>query len=88
MGFGSGTREFWYGVQAIHCLTNPEVRTDFTFSNGTKGYLSYSNFRVGPVTEQYPLAILGYDGVTPDPLYINPSHQQWSLDQMNFYNKG
>ena len=63
MGFGSVTGEFWYGLQAIHCLTNlvqSEMHIDFTFSNGTKGYLSYSNFRVGPATEQYPLIISSY----------------------------
>ena len=54
----------------MHALTNKaqwELRIDYTFTNGTKGYLSYSNFRVGLATEQYPLTILGFDGVTTDP---------------------
>ncbi|XP_065895649.1 fibrinogen C domain-containing protein 1-B-like [Dysidea avara] len=87
MGFGSLTGEFWYGLHAIHCLTNlvqSELRIDYTFTNGTKGYLSYSNFRVGPASAQYPLTISGFDGVTTDPFYISPSHREWSLNQMNF----
>jgi len=48
-GFGSLTGEFWYGLRAVHCLTHQgqwELRIDYTLSNGTKGYLSYSKFRV------------------------------------------
>ena len=62
--------EFWIGLYSLHCLTNQgqwELRIDYTFPNGTNGYLSYSNFRVGPATEQYPLTISGYSGVTTDP---------------------
>ncbi|XP_065895658.1 fibrinogen C domain-containing protein 1-B-like [Dysidea avara] len=74
-GFGSLIGEFWYGLRAIHCLTNRgqwELRIDYTFTNETKGYLSYSNFRIGPATEQYPLTISGFDGVTTNPFsYIN-----------------
>ncbi|XP_065893832.1 fibrinogen C domain-containing protein 1-like [Dysidea avara] len=69
-GFGSLTGEFWYGLSAIHCLTNQgqwELHIDYTFTNGPKGYLSYSNCSVGPATEQYPLTISGFDGVTDDP---------------------
>ena len=86
-GFGSLTGEFWFGLRAIHCLTNQgqwELRIDYTLTNGTKGYLSYSNFRVGPATEQYPLTISGFDGVTTEPFYITPTHIHWSLNQMKF----
>jgi len=74
-GFGSLTGEFWYGLRALHCLTSQgqwELRIDFKFSNSTKGYLSYSNFRVGPATEQYPLTISGFGGVTNDPFIQEP----------------
>ena len=40
-----------------------ELCIDYAFLNGSKGHLSYSNFRVGPVTEQYPLTISGLDDV-------------------------
>ena len=74
-GFGSLNGEFWFGLRGMHTLTNQgqwELRIDYAFNNGTKGYLSYSNFRVGPATEQYPLTISGFDGVTTDPFpHIN-----------------
>ena len=73
MGFGYLRGEFWYGLHAIHCLTNQgqwELRIDYTFPNGTNDYLSYSSFRVGPATEQYPLTISGYSGVTTDPFSV------------------
>ena len=74
-GFGSLTGEFWYGLRAIHCLTSQRVwqmRIDYTFTDGTKGYLSYSNFRVWPATEKYKLSISGYSGVTSDPFSTVP----------------
>ena len=52
-GFGSLTGEFWYGLRPLHCLTSQgqwEMHIDLTFSNGTKSYLLYSSFRVGPAT--------------------------------------
>ena len=56
-GFGSLTGEFWFGLRGMNTMTSEgqwELRIDYTFLNGSKGYLSYSNFRVGPATEQYP----------------------------------
>ena len=76
------TGEFWYGLRAIHCLTSNgqwELRIDYTFTNGTKGYLLYNNFRVGPATEQYPLTISGFEGVTSDPITGS-----YSLNKMKF----
>ncbi|XP_065894761.1 fibrinogen C domain-containing protein 1-B-like [Dysidea avara] len=83
-GFGSLTGEFWYGLRAIHCLTNQghwELRVDFKFTNGTKSHLSYSNFRIGPATERYRLTISGFYGITDDPFH---SH---SLNGMKFTTK-
>ena len=64
-GFGSLTGEFWYGLTPLHCLTNQgqwEMRIDFTLTNGTKSYLSYSSFKVGPASSNYQLSISGYKG--------------------------
>ena len=64
-GFGSLTGEFWYGLQSLHCLTNQgqwEMRIDFTLTDGTKSYLSYSSFRVGPASSNYQLSISAYKG--------------------------
>ena len=68
MGFGSLTDELWYGLRALHCLTksrNWELRIDFTFSNGTKSFMHYNHFRVGPATDNYRLSISGFTGITP-----------------------
>ena len=43
------------------------ARIDFTFTNGTKSYLSYNNFAVGPANSQYQLSISGFTGITDDP---------------------
>ena len=63
-----------------------ELRIDYTFLNGSKGYLSYSNFRVGPATELYPLTVSGFDrvNVTTDPFYTIDSHDYWSLNGSKF----
>ena len=60
-GFGSLTGEFWFGLQPLHCLTNQgqwELRIDITYTNGTKSYLSYSSFKVGPTSSNYQLNII------------------------------
>ena len=70
-GFGSLTGELWYGLRPLHCLTNQgqwQLRIDFTFTNGTKSYLSYKSFSVGPSNSQYQLSISGFTGVTTDPI--------------------
>ena len=69
-GFGSLTGELWYGLRPLHCLTNQgqwKLRIDFTFTNGTKSYLSYNKFAVGPANSQYQLSISGFTGITTDP---------------------
>jgi len=69
-GFGNLTEEFWYGLRAIHCLTNQgqwELRIDYTLTTGKSGYISYSNFKVGGATTQYQLSISGFSGDTTDP---------------------
>ena len=50
-GFGNLTTELWFGLSAMNCLTSErdwELHTDFTLSNGTKSYMHYIQFRVGP----------------------------------------
>ena len=66
-GFGSLTGEFWYGLRPLHCLTNQgqwELRIDFTLTDGTKSYLSYSSFNIGPASSNYTLSISGFKGTT------------------------
>ena len=48
-GFGYLNNEFWFGLNAMHCLTsegNWELRIDFTMTNGTKSFMHYNHFRV------------------------------------------
>ena len=66
MDLVASSGEFWYGLRPLHCLTNPgqwEMRIDFTLTDGTKSYLSYSSFRVGPASSNYQLSISGYKGI-------------------------
>ena len=83
-GFGSLTGEFWYGLRPLHCLTNQgrwKLHIDFTFTNGTKSYLSYKSFSVGPANSQYQLSISGFTGITDDPFTTS------SLNNMKFTTK-
>ena len=75
-GFGSLTGEFWYGLRPLHCLTNQgqwEMRIDFTLTDGTKSYLYYSFFKIGPASSNYQLSISGYKGIaSSDPFSTHP----------------
>ena len=54
-----------YGLTPLHCLTNQgqwEMRIDLTLTNGTKSYLSYSSFKIGPASSNYQLSISGFKG--------------------------
>ena len=89
MGFGSLTGEFWFGLNALHCLTNQgewELRIDLKLINGTIIYLPYNKFAVGPATEQYPLTISGFTGYTTDPfvLHLTPTSHTTALNTMKF----
>ena len=65
-GFGSYSGEFWMGLRSMHCLTRQgdwELRIDYTLKDGTKSYLHYNKFAVGPPTNQYQLSISGFDSI-------------------------
>ena len=89
MGFGSLTGEFWFGLNALHCLTSQgewELRIDLKLTNGTRIYLSYKQFAVGPASEQYPLTISGFTGYTDDPFNSDqpPVSHGYALSTMKF----
>ena len=75
-GFGDPNGEFWYGLKSMNCLTKIgqwELRIDFEFKNGTRSYLHYNEFKVGSATDEYPLTIGGFTGITPtDPFVTHP----------------
>jgi len=48
-GFGDLKTEFWYGLDAIHCLTESsqwEMRVDYQKNDKTWSYLHYNRFSV------------------------------------------
>ena len=50
----------------MHCLTSQghwELRIDYHLKNGTKSYLHYNRFAIGPAKDQYPLNISGFDSI-------------------------
>ena len=68
-GFGSLSTEFWYGISAIHCLTQRgqwEMRVDYQKNDKTWSYLHYNQFSVGSASEEYPLTVGGFTGVGND----------------------
>ena len=75
-GFGDLKGEFWYGLKNMNCLTQTgqwEMRVDFEFENKTRSYLHYNVFKVGSATDEYPLTISGFTGITPtDPFVTMP----------------
>ena len=75
-GFGNLTTEFWYGLAAIHCLTQRghwEMRVDYQKNGKTWSYLHYNQFSVGSASEEYPLTVGGFTGVGTD-WFIAESH--------------
>ena len=76
-GFGDLNGEFWYGLKSMNCLTQTsqwELRIDFKFDNGTKSYLHYKKFKVGSATDEYPLTIGGFTGITPTDPFSTYTH--------------
>ena len=89
MGFGSLTGEFWFGLNALHCLTSQgewELRIDLKLIDGTLVYLTYKQFAVGPASEQYPLTISGFTGYTNDPFFshLTPDAFADALNTLKF----
>ena len=74
-GFGDLNKEFWYGLAAIHCLTQRgqwEMRVDYQFNNNTWSYLHYNQFSVGSASEEYSLTTGGFTGVGTDQFAASP----------------
>ena len=68
-GFGDTKTEFWYGLDAIHCLTETgqwEMRVDYQKNDKTWSYLHYNQFSIGSASEEYPLTVGGFTGEGTD----------------------
>ena len=61
----------------MYCLTQTgqwELRVDFEFQNKTRSYLHYNVFKVGSATDEYPLTISGFTGITPTDPFATGGH--------------
>ena len=69
-GFGNFKREFWLGLDHIHCLTSAapktELRVDLADFGGNCKYAQYSFFSVGNSGTNYRLNVAGYTGTAGD----------------------
>ena len=78
-GFGDLNGDFWYGLEAMHCLTQTgvwEMRIDYEFNN-TKLYLHYTSFRIDPA--RFYRMILGtYQGIGGPQLLQRSSNRVFS----------
>ena len=80
-GFGDLNGEFWYGLKSMNCLTQTgqwEMRVDFEFQNKTRSYLHYNVFKVGNATDEYPLTIGGFTGITPTDPFVGYNNMKFS----------
>ena len=89
-GFGDLNGEFWYGLRPLHCLTSQgqwELCIDLTHTNGTKTYLHYKQFAVGPTDNNYTLQTSQYNGIYPTEPFGTRSHNHFTLNGMKFATK-
>ena len=65
-GFGDLKREFWMGLEKLHCLTSvaprTELKIDLADFEGNYKYVNYLFFSVGNSGTNYTLNIAGYTG--------------------------
>ena len=73
------------------CLTNTgtwQLRIDLTFTNGTKTYMKYKQFHVGPPDSQYRFTVSGFESITPTDIFTTYHYiigQPFStVDRLNF----
>ena len=66
-GFGNASGEYWIGLEALHNLTtahNYTLRVDMEdFANDTF-WAEYSDFSVGPESDNYRLSISGFNAAS------------------------
>ena len=81
-GFGKICREYWLGLDKIHCLTTRTARTELRINmadfRGEKKYAYYNFFMVGNADSNYTLQVAGYSGTAGD------SIQRHDLNGMPF----
>ena len=85
-GFGNLKREFWLGLDYIHCLTSAaprtELRVDLADFQGNYKYAQYLFFSVGNSGTNYRLNIADYTGTAGDSFLSS-----YSINGMQFSTK-
>ena len=91
-GFGNLKREFWLGLDRIHCLTSAaprtELRVDLADFQGNYKYAQYSFFSIGNSRTTYRLNVAGYTGTAGDSLDWNNGKRFSTKDRDNDYQGG
>ena len=86
-GFGNLKREFWFGLDHIHCLTSAALRTELRIDladfAGNYKYANYSFFSVGNSGTNYRLNVAGYTGTAGDSLSGHNGMQFTTKDRDN-----
>jgi len=62
-GFGNGNGEYWAGLECLHQITTSRrygLIAEFSDFNDTVYRAIYSNFRIGPESDNYRLLVNGY----------------------------
>ena len=91
-GFGDLDGEFWLGLNLIHLLTSSTphgLSVNITTWSGASFWSFYSNFTVGPETENYRLHVGGYDVMSTagDGLTFSGGGRRYLHDGMEFSTK-
>jgi len=86
-GFGSLSREFWWGNELISRLTSEgpvmELRVDLEAHDGRRVYAVYSTFRVEGEDADYQLWVGGYSGNASDSLSAHNGFKFSTVDRNN-----
>ena len=53
-----------------------EIRLNYQFNNKTWSYLHYNQFSVGSASEEYPLTVGGFTGVSRDLFALRPLNRK------------
>jgi len=85
-GFGDLTREFWYGNEFIHRLTNSSnmtLRVELEAHDGRTAWAEYSTFRVDGEDDLYRIWVGGYSGNASDSLSAHSGYKFSTVDNNN-----
>uniref|UniRef100_A0A1A9WFP4 Fibrinogen C-terminal domain-containing protein n=1 Tax=Glossina brevipalpis TaxID=37001 RepID=A0A1A9WFP4_9MUSC len=85
-GFGSLTRDFWFGNEFIHRLVyqnDYELRIELEDFNGTQTWAEYGIFHVDSEKYNYNLIISDYRGIAPDALKYHNEMDFSTYDRRN-----